>query len=283
MRSLNSNYERVVRVPIEIKNLPPNKRPVTSVPDHIDVELKTSGLKLMFIMMNQPFGKLSIDMNDVRMLGNNLVISRSGASLKNVLKFDPGIARITPDTIQFIENNGFQRNVPVKLVHFFKCAPGYGFAETKVSPTFLTVYGDSSLINNVDTLYTQNWTEEALTESKQKMLAVIKPQNGLYLAVSTVTAAVKVEKLVEKTIQLKLALTNVPPSAKQIHLFPPTVTLKYTALQNDLELSDTSKFKAAVDVSKVYKGKCPIQLLVRPGSINVLRMEPTETELLIVK
>ena len=270
-------------MPVEFKNLPQNKKPLNNIPEYLNVDIKASGLKLFFILLNQPFEKMEVDFNNLKPLGKNYILTPLTLNFKNSLKFETSVKQISPDTLYFIENSGYQKNVPLKAVYSLKCAKGYGFKTPVIHPDFLTIVGDSNTVRKIDTIYTQTFILNNLNESIEKKLPLLKPNNNVYLSLTNVNLSIVVEKLIEQTLYLPINILNNPLNVKSVHVFPSRVKIKFTSLQNDFIQSDTSNFKAAVNCANINGGKSAIFLSTQPGHVNILSIEPKEAQLLIIK
>lgn len=283
IRSLNATYTRTVKIPVEFRNIPQHKKPITSLPDFVTMDIKASGLKLFFILFNQPFKKLEIDFNSLKTVGRNYVLSAGGMNVERTFKFEPEVKHISPDTLYFIENSGYQKNVPVKLVYDLKCAPGYGYKYPVINPSFVSVTGDSAAVQRIDTVYSQSFTLNELSEPIEKEVALLKPSASVYLGAAKVKASFKVERLMEQSLVLPVSILNAPEGVKSVNVFPSRVRIKFTSLQNDFNMEDTLHFKAAVNIHNSRNGKAPVFLSTQPGNINVLSIEPREAEIIILK
>jgi len=283
VKSLNTTYTKTVKIPVEFKNIPQNKKPLNPIPDYLNIDIKANGLKLFFILMNRPFKKMEVDFNNLKSSHRNYVISPTTINLKESLKFEAVVKHISPDTLYFMENSGYQKNVPVKVVCTLKCERGYGCKTPVVNPPFITIVGDSAAIKNVDTIYTQTFNLNNLNSGIEKNLAVLKPNDNVYLNLSKVNVSIKVEKLIEQTLLLPINILNAPLNAKSVHVFPSRVKIKFTSLQNDFNLADTINFKAAINGAGHNSGKIPVFMSMQPGNINILSIEPKDAELLIIK
>ena len=225
VKSLNTTYTHTIKIPIEFKNLPQNKKPVYSIPENLNVAIKASGLKLFFILLNQPFNKLVVDFNNLKTVNRNYVITPLSVDFKSCLKFEANIKQINPDTLYFIETNGFQKNIPVKALVKIKCERGFGYKTPEIQPSIITITGDSAAINNIDTIYTQTIILNNLNESVEKKLDVLKPNDQVYLQSNYVSLNIKVEKLIDHSLVLPVTILNKPVSAKSAHVFPARVKI----------------------------------------------------------
>ena len=55
VHALNRNYKYTLHVPVKFLNLPTNKIIVGELPEVLDVEIKASGIKLLFISLKKKY------------------------------------------------------------------------------------------------------------------------------------------------------------------------------------------------------------------------------------
>ncbi|MBA3665890.1 MAG: YbbR-like domain-containing protein [Bacteroidetes bacterium] len=286
IKSLNTIYYHQLKIPVTFKNIPQNKKPLQEIPSNLYVDIKASGLKLFFILLNQPFKTVEIDFNDLKTTNKqrNYILSPSTIAFKNTLKFETTIKQISPDTIYFIENSGYQKNVPVKVPLYVKCVPGYGFGTPDINPAFVTIIGDSNSIKRIDTIYTQALYLNNLSERAEKKIAIIKPDENVYYNINEINVRVEVDRLIEQTASLPINIISFNLSYKSINIYPSRVKVKFTALQNSFSPSDTALFRASVNSANFNSSnKTPVFLTTQPGNVNIISIEPREAEILIIK
>src|SRR5688572_27626891 len=160
VHSLNTVYTHTLRVPVTFKNLPRNKKPLVHMPESLAIDVKASGLRLALILFNKPFKPLEVDFNVLKSVNRNqnYVLSSSHLNFKSILKFETQIKHISPDTLYFSEKVGYQKNVAVKVPLYIKCKEGYGYKTPVIKPSFLTIWGDTAMLDKIDTIYTQPLT-----------------------------------------------------------------------------------------------------------------------------
>lgn len=287
VKALNTIYTYQVKIPVEFKNIPQNKKPIHQIPEEIKVELKASGLKLFFVLLNQPFKQLEIDFNELKNTNKqqSYILSVANINFKKSLRFETAIKHISPDTIYFIEKSGYQKNVPVKVPLFLKCSPGYGYKQPIINPAFVTILGDSNELKRIDTVYTESLQLVNFNETKEKKMQVIKPNESVYSSVSWVNVKIEAGRLVEQSVYLPVDVLSTDDKIKSVNIFPSRVKVKFTSLQNEFNLSDTSMFKATINLHAINKAtnKTPVVLSTQPGNINILGLEPENVEVLIIK
>lgn len=286
VHSLNTVYTYTLKVPVTFKNQPQNKKPLFQIPEHLSLDVKASGLKLALILLKKPFKQLEIDFNTLKSVNRdqNYVLSSSHLNFKSVFNFETQVKHISPDTLYFSEKNGYQKNVPVRIPLYVKCQEGFGYKKPAINPAFVTLWGDSILISKIDTIYTQALTLSNLNKNINTRLELLKPNPQVYTSSNEASIFIEVARLVEQTIHLPVS--DIHTSYQQhINIFPSSVKVKFTAIQNAFNAEDTTLFKAKIDSEKInrHTKKCPVFLSSYPGHVTVMAIEPPEVEILIFK
>lgn len=286
VKSLNTTYNQHIKIPVVFKNIPQNKKPLQDIPTYLYVDIKATGLKLFFILMNQPFKTVEVDFNDLKSVNKqqNYILSPSTIPFRNSLKFEATIKQVSPDTIYFVEKSGYQKNVPVKVPLYIKCLPGFGSKTPDINPTFVTIIGDSASIRRIDTIYTQALYLNNLSVRTEKKIPLIKPDENVYYNANQISIIVDVDRLIEQTVSLPINVISYNLNAKSINVFPSRVRVKFTALQNNFNASDTSLFRASINSANFNaSNKTPVFLSTQPGNVNIISIVPNEAEILIIK
>ncbi len=286
VHSLNRIYPYTFKIPVEFRNIPVNKRPMLELPEYITVDVKASGLKLALIQLNESDRHFVIDFNQLKTVNReqNYILSSSALDLNKRFRFEAQIKGISPDTLYFSEKTGYQKIVPVKVPLFVKCKEGYGYKRPLLQPAFLTIWGDTSIIEKIDTLYTQALSLNNLSQSTQTQLQLIKPNAEVHTTTNDISVRLEVARLIQETISVQVQ-PILPFRNQQVRLFPSTVKVTFTSLQNGFNIADTSLFKARINIEKVNPktNKCSVTLESTPKQVTVMAIEPAEVEILILK
>lgn len=284
IHSLNTVYTYNFKIPVVFKNVPQNKKPLVDIPDNISIDAKASGLKLALILLRRPFQPLEIDFNALKAVNQNYVISASRLNFRDVLRFETLVKNISPDTLYFSIKSGFQKNIPVKVPFYLKCKEGFGYKKPVLNPSFVTVWGDTSVLKDIDTLYANALTLSDLNKNMDIQLDLIKPDPQVYLNNGRVQVFIEVARLIEQTVTIPVydfrkSLRN------NVRIYPSTVKVRFTSVQNTFNQQDTALFKAMVDSEKINPEtkKSPVFLSTFPGHVTVMDIEPKEVEILIFK
>lgn len=284
--SLNTVYTHAFKIPVHFINLPQNKKPLVQMPEFITVDVKASGLKLGLLLLKKSTSPLEIDFNTLKTANKNqnYILSPSHIDFESNFNFETVIKHISPDTLYFSEKTGYQKTVPIKVPLMFSCKEGYGYKKPVISPNFITIWGDTVNIKNIDTVYTQPLTLNNLNQSVNTTLHFIKPNNEIYSTINEANVSIEVAQLIEQTISIPI--TDIRQSVReQVNIFPSKVKIKFTAIQNSFNNEDTVLFKAMINSSKIntISKKCPVFLSTVPGNITIMGMDPKEVDIIILK
>jgi len=282
LHSLNTVYTKQFSIPIEFKNYPQNKLMI-EIPKDIKVSVKASGLKLFMIGLTEPFPVLRVDLNDVKSDASRskFYLSSNMGEIKKMFQFKADIRRVQPDTISFINNEGTQKQVPVKVPLHINYAKGYTVKLIKVDPAWVVITGEAADLEGVDTVYTSPLSLNDQRSDQIKTMSLINPNNKISLNVTVVNLSINVGKLVEKEISVPIKFENVDEHFKY-SLFPSKVKVKYSGVFGEAG-ADTSLLKVFVDLSQRKNNKLNVNVKLLSEQITVLSFEPKEVEFLMIK
>lgn len=282
LHSLNTVYTKHFSIPVEFKNYPQNKLMI-EIPKDIKVSVKASGLKLFMIGLTEPFPVLRIDLNDVKSDASRskFYLSSKMSEIKKMFQFKADIRRIQPDTISFINNEGTQKEVPVKVPLRINYAKGYTNKLITIDPAWVVITGEAADLEGIDTIYTSPLSLNDQRADIVKTLSLINPNNKIALNSTVAHLSISLGKLVEKEISIPIKLENADEHYKY-SFFPSKVKVKYSAVFGESG-ADTSLFRVFVDLSQRKNNKLSVNMKLLSENITVLSFEPKEVEFLMIK
>lgn len=286
VHTLNLNYKYVLHIPVKFVNLPTNKLIVGDLPEKLDIEIKTSGLKLLFIFFNKTKSELLIDFNSLKTNAKSQAysISNGNFSLKNSINFNVEILKIRPDTLFFNATNAAARLIPVKLNLKTEMRPGYSItSKTLINPAFISVTGDSLAISKLDTIYS---TPLILKDTYKNFSSTVLLKNNnanIHFNVKDVQVNFSVDRLTEASIKVPVQFDN--NENEKIKLLPNIITVKYLVSMKDFDQIDANSFKVTVDYNQIKEKQktLTVELLRKPSEVKIISIEPSTISYLIFK
>ena len=287
VHALNLNYKYNLHVPVKFLNLPTNKLIIGELPEFLDVEIKASGLKLVFISLKKSIDEIIIDFNYLK---NNeksqaYSISNGNFNLRGSINFDVEVMKIRPDTLFFSAKKGNTKLLPVKANLKAICLPGYSIiSKPTITPAYVTVSGDSLDLLKMDTIYTYYLNLKDIHQNYSSAVQLKKPYTSINYSVKDVQLTFKVDKLTESSIQIPIQIMNKPES-ETIKLLPNVVTIKYLVAMKDYESISSNSFKAIVNYQDIKEKRqdLHVEIIRTPSEVKVLKTTPNTISYLIYK
>ena len=287
VHTLNKNYKYTLHISVKFLNLPANKLIIGELPEYLDVEIKASGLKLIFIALKKNTDDIILDFNSLKNNAKSQAysISNGNLNIKQAINFDVDILKIRPDTLFFSSNKGNTKLLPVRANLKVKCQPGYSIiSKPIISPAYVSVTGDSADLKKMDTVYTYFLNLKGINQNFSSPVLLKKPYSSISYHVKDVQVSFTVDKLTEAAIQIPIQVMNNTDN-KTIKLLPKFVTITYLVAMKAYETISASSFKAVVnyDHIKAKQSHLKVELVKVPSEVTILKTEPNNISYLIYK
>ncbi|MBL7917527.1 MAG: hypothetical protein JNM96_03960, partial [Bacteroidia bacterium] len=148
LHSLNTVYTKQYSIPVKFTNLPTDKQLMGELPNTIKLNIKASGLKLLFLQLQEPFSELELNFSQLKSdeQKNKFYISAALPLIKQHLNIKTDIKRIIPDTLIFSNKSGTHKEVFVKVPLMLKYSNGYNASEVTVEPAKIVINGDETIL-----------------------------------------------------------------------------------------------------------------------------------------
>ena len=287
VHALNRNYTYTLKVPVKFLNLPSNKLIVGELPEKLDVEIKTSGLKLLFISLKKNYNEVIVDFNLMKNNAKSQAYSINNVyfNLKNSINFDVELIKIRPDTLFFSINKSNSKLLPVKANLKVNCLPGYSIiSKPTITPAYVTVSGDSISLQKMDTVYTYFLNLKDVHQNFTSPVQLKKPYTSINYNVKDVQLSFNVDKLIESSIKIPVQIMN-NTGNETIKLLPNFITIKYLVAMKDYENINENSFKAVVNFEHIKEKQKNLQVeIIRTTSeVKIIKTTPSTISYLIYK
>jgi len=195
------------------------------------------------------------------------------------------IENFSVDTLFF----NFPRQINKKVAIASKYAASYksqhmATGKIKFNPDVITIYGDYSLIDKIDSIYTIPQRFHNLEESINGVVD-LEDIPGIRLSQKEVYYTLEIERYVEKSIMVRAKVINTPED-KEIGLFPEEVKMTYRVPLSYSQIMEKEKFVAIIDYQEVLNSINSFvepKLSEIPKEILSLEFEPKFVECRIIQ
>jgi hypothetical protein len=292
--ALNRTYTRTVAIPVQFVNYPVGKRIVNKLPPYIMADIKTSGAKLLMLLVKKSIAEITIDVNEVinkkSFSGSNAAINTVAliGNLSKLLNTDVDLIKVKPDSIRFVFGKTFTKKVFIKpQVQINYNVPQGIFKRIKVTPQFITISSDSATIAKLDTLYTEKLVLNNLNQKVEQQINIQLPEelDGLVaLSTQKVTLQINLDEYAQKTIQVPVQVLNAPVSIS-VKIFPAFVNVTITAPYNLFDSLSAPAIKASVDFKQTTNQKEKLIVTVSSSIVDskITQISPQKVEYVIRK
>ncbi|MDQ3070317.1 MAG: CdaR family protein [Acidobacteriota bacterium] len=269
--------ERIVRVPLEMRNRPERLELVGSPPDQVEVRLRGSSGLLSRLQPGDVVALLDLE------------AARPGSRLFHLrtdevrAPFGVTIAQVIPQTVSLAFEAGESRFVPIRPDVEGEPAPGYVLGTITADPASVEVTGPSSDLHALREAVTEPLVIDGATASVEETITVGVDDSALRLR-RPVSARVRVEILpapIERTFAgVKIEARNLPAGAQAAVALPATVSVR--GGRDALAALDATQVIVFVDLAGLRPGRYNLPVRVDPSRVfGVSRVQPAIVEVSI--
>ncbi len=280
-------------IPVNYVNFPVGKRIVNKLPPYIMADIRTSGAKLLMLLVKKSIAEITVDVKHtthIKALFGSASVSTvsSIGNLSKLLNTDVDLIKVKPDSIHFIFGKTFTKKVFIKAqVQINYNIPQGIFKRIKVFPQYVSISGDSITLSKIDTLYTEKIVLNNLNQRVEQLTNVQLPEEFeslVSLSNEKVKLQINLDEYAQKTIQLPVNILNIPQNSS-VKTFPAFVTVTITAPYTMFDSLNAQSLKAFVDynntLNKNEKLSVHVTSLIKDSKIT--QILPQKVEYIIRK
>ena len=285
MMTLNLNYDKEIRLPVKIVNVPRDVVLTSPETDTLHVVVNDKGFSLLAYLYGDGMKPVEVDFAAYNATGGTGQLS-SADLLKLVtqsLSASTSVSAVKPERLHLYYNYGEQKRVPVRLQGRVAAEQHYFVADTVFSHDSVTVYASRQRLDSITYVSTRPLSvahiKDSLTVSTQLL-----PIEGVKMVPADVSVSFTTDILSELSIDdVPIVGINVPADKKLI-IYPSRVKVSFvTGLKNYRTLRPAD-FEVVADYTTFKDNntsKCNIRLRRVPSGISRARLELTQVDCFI--
>ena len=221
----NDNREDVVRIPVELTNVPDNTILLQDMPPYIEARIRDKGAALLSYDING-INPIKIDFErhnnqrDAITLSNSTIIEYTRRQLRTTT----AINDIAPDSIRIAYTNDQGIRLPIHINADITTSPFCTMSDSIfVSPGYATIYGKAAQISRIARLETEEIIAHNISDTTH-ITVRIKPIEGTRIIPDSISIVIPVEEYTTKTLSVPIVIGGVP-RGHTIMTFPSHVTV----------------------------------------------------------
>lgn len=285
MMTLNETYEKEMRIPVHIVNVPQNVVLTSDSVDTVKVSLSDKGFVLLGYMYGDGLRPLKVNFkNYMRSTGTGSV---TAAELQRMmyqqLSASTKITSTKPDRLEYFFNYGLHKRVPLRWSGRVIPEHLYFISHTEYETDSVDIYASQEKLDSINIVYTEplNYANFRDTLSVRCNLQKMR---GVKSVPDNVKITFYTDVLTEASIKdIPIQGINMP-EGKVLRTFPSKVTIKFVAgvsLYRTLSAKDFTVVADYEDIASHPSDKCTLHIKKVPQGISRATLDIKQVDYLI--
>ena len=285
MMTLNETYEKEMRIPVHIVNVPQNVVLTSDSVDTVKVSLSDKGFFLLGYMYGDGLRPLKVNFkNYMRSTGTGSV---TAAELQRMmyqqLSASTKITSTKPDRLEYFFNYGLHKRVPLRWSGRVIPEHLYFISHTEYETDSVDIYASQEKLDSINIVYTEplNYANFRDTLSVRCNLQKMR---GVKSVPDNVKITFYTDVLTEASIKdIPIQGINMP-EGKVLRTFPSKVTIKFVAgvsLYRTLSAKDFTVVADYKDIASHPSDKCTLHIKKVPQGISRATLDIKQVDYLI--
>ena len=154
------------------------------------------------------------------------------------------------------------------------------YGDPEVTPDVVTVYGPKNLLDTLTRVYSLPVSALDVSETFRRTVSLDLMDGAIRSEVDRVDVVVPVEQYTERDLEVPVAVDD----SLELRFFPESVRLKCMVPICDYASIGPSSFQVLVDTAQLHRLQplLDVRLVKTPAHVQVLKMEPSQVEYLII-
>lgn len=285
MMTLNENYEKEIKIPVQIINVPQNVVLTSDSIDTVKVTLNDKGFMLLRYAYGDGLRPLKLNFRSYMRQGGYGTVSATELQRLTYQQL-PASTKIVgskPDKMEFFFNYGLRKRVPVKWSGRVIPEHLYFISGVDYRPDSVDVYASQEKLDSISVVLTEtlNYANFRDTLSVECNLQKMK---GVKYVPDKIGIVFYTDVLTEANIgDIPIQGINMP-AGKVLRTFPAKVGVKFVTGVSRFRKLSASDFTVVVDYREIAdhpSDKCNLHLKTVPQGISRAELEVKQVDYLI--
>lgn len=265
---------------VNFVNTPYRKLPLKQLPEQLELDLKGSGLALLWLKLKSEHPVLHIDFNTLIHddAFEKFTLKPEAVKLDNFENLNITVKQVYPNQFVFSTPGKFSKIIPVKIPLDLKFKPQHDIITIQYAPEYVRVWGDSTRLAHCDTLFTNGLTHHQIEHDIHASLSVIPPDSTLKIDVQTIEVDLKIGRwnTIRQNERVELLGT-----CNTFEIKPKTVQVHYKKLEavNVTESKHDLKLKVLPDCQNAFQMQAVFAATI-PENCKVISISPSKVALI---
>ncbi len=283
--TLNETYEKEIKIPTQVVNLPKNAVLISAPIDTIRVTVRDKGWVILSYLYGQKQGMIQVNFKSYDKGHGHGHVSSSDTKrlIEQKLETSTKIISVKPERLEFSYNNGEYKRVPVRWAGRIIPDQLYFISQVNYTPDSIDVYASRQKLDSINVIYTEplnyaNFRDSLIVDCNLSHLTDVKVvPDRIHIAFYT-------DVLTEESIEsVPIQCVNLP-AGKVLRTFPAKVKVHFVAGANRIPTLRPEDFTVVADYNEIlqeHSDKCHIYLRYAPHGVSRATLETKQVDYLI--
>ncbi len=282
--TLNETYEKEVKVPCRIVNIPKNVVLTSASIDTVRITVRDKGWMLLSYLYGERRPMLSINFKNYDHGNGGGIVPNSDLKrqAEQRLESSTKITAIKPEKLEFFYNNGERKRVPVHWTGRVIPEQLYFISQVKYSVDTVDIYASREKLDSIKVIYTEPLNYVGFRDTLMVNCRLSHP-NDVKVVPERVVVAFCTDVLTEESIDVPVKCLNLP-EGKVLRTFPPRVKVNFVAGVSQVKSLHPEDFSVVADYLEIEQQKtekCNIYLRNVPQGVSRATLNSKQVDYLI--
>ena len=287
LTKLSKQYTSAAKVQIEYTNIPEGIEVDDINPTMISFDLTANGFEFLMYKITEP--RLLIDISSFyNQESDRITINREQLILllTTTLKKNYSISNISRNQLTITLSKIVSKKVPVIAKTSFSFKDGYGTRDSlRLNPDSIRVSGPSSIINNIDAVFTKMISRSNIDQDISISVPLVKPENKkVSLQLNEVLVQLNVTEFSQMQLAVPVEVINVPTELT-VKIIPEVVRISFIVSVEEFNKIKAADFKLICDYNErdISNNSMKPILVTKPKHISQVEFLDRSIDFLIFK
>ena len=282
--TLNEGYEKELKIPVRIANVPKNVMLTSPNVDTVRATVRDQGWVLLNYMFGEYNNNVKVDFRNYdKTFGKGVV---PNADLKRLieqsLESSSKVTAVKPEKLEYFYNNGEHKRVPVHWNGRVIPEQLFFISHVDYKPDTVDVYASREKLDSIRIVYTEplnyvGFRDTLLVDCKLAHAADVK------VVPERIQVVFHTDLLTEESIDVPIKCINLP-AGKTLRTFPAKVRVNFVAGVSQIRELTADEFTVVADYLEIEQKaseKCNIYLKEVPHGISRATLNTKQVDYLI--
>ena len=282
--TLNETYEKELKVPVHIVNVPKNVVLTSSADDTLRITVRDKGWVILAYMYGEQRPKININFKAyARGNGGGIISASDLKRISDQLKESTTrIVSIKPEKLEFFYNNGERKRVPIRWAGRVIPEQLYFISYVTYSPDSVDIYASAEKLDSIQVINTEPLNHVGFRDTLSVNCRLVHPSD-VKVVPERITVNFHTDVLTEEGINVPVRCINLP-AGKVLRTFPAKVRVNFVAGVGQIKSLRAEDFDVVADYLEIEQKpseKCNIYLRNVPEGINRATLSARQVDYLI--